>query len=209
MSAFEPEVESLRRLVRGVRGISLKPIGIGAVDAAVGATRAIAAARPARVIFVGTAGIYGRGKAATAAIGSVAVAGELFCVSMAALRGDGYLPGPMILRVETSPELRLALAAHVPGEAPPPGVACPMAITRSESLGLRIAAATGASLENLETFSVARAAKAAGVPFGAVLGIANRVAPIGHEQWLRHHREASRAACDLVARFLELAPAAS
>jgi nucleoside phosphorylase len=115
----------------------------------------------------------------------------------------------MVLRVETSPDLRLALAAHVPSEAPPPGVACPMAITRSEAMGLRIAAATGASLENLETFSVARAAKAAGVPFGAVLGIANRVAPIGHEQWLRHHREASRAACDLVARFLELTPAAA
>ena len=35
-------------------------VGIGPVDAAVGATRAIAAHGPERVIFVGTAGAYPR-----------------------------------------------------------------------------------------------------------------------------------------------------
>ena len=69
----------------------LRPVGIGPVEAAIGATAALVAHRPARVIFVGTAGVYPRGRH-TAALGSVAIAEELLLVSTAALRGDGYLP---------------------------------------------------------------------------------------------------------------------
>ena len=200
VSAFEPEIAPLRRLVAGRRGIVLEPIGIGAVDAAVGAAGAIARARPARVIFVGTAGIYGSTKEVPAAIGTAVVAGEIVCVSTSALKGEAYLPGPMVLRVSTSRSLRAALTD---GRAGRPGmVACPLAITRSAALGRRIAKATGAALENLEAFAVARAAAAAGIPFAAVLGVANRVGPLGHEEWQRHHRAASRAACELTARFL-------
>ena len=206
VSAFEPEIEPLRRLMRGARGIVLAPVGIGAIDAAVGAARAIAAARPTRVLFVGTAGIYSTAKAAGAAIGTAAVAGEIFCVSTAALKGEAYLPAPTILRSETSRRLREALLAGAPESTGLVAVACPLAITRSVALGRRIAAATGTTLENLEAFAVARAAAAAGVEFGAVLGVANRVAPTGHDEWRRHHRDASRAACHLVARWLDLAP---
>ena len=202
VSAFEPEIAPLRRLVPGKRGIVLEPIGIGAVDAAVGAAGGIARARPARVIFVGTAGIYGPAKEARAAIGTAVVAGEIVCVSTSALKGEAYLPGPMIMRVSTSPGLRAALTNGRAGRRPPGVVACPLAITRSAALGRRIAEATGAALENLEAFAVARAAAAAGLPFAAVLGVANRVGPQGHEEWQRHHRAASRAACQLIAQFL-------
>jgi nucleoside phosphorylase len=204
VSAFEPEIEPLRQLVQGWRGIALAPVGIGAVDAAIGATRAIARARPERVVFVGTCGIYGRKGDAAAAIGTAAVAGEIVCVSTAALKGEAYLPDATVVRAQTSRRLRATLAAGTPGD--PRGVACPLAITRSAALGRRIAAATGATLENLEAFAVARAAAAAGVEFAAVLGIANRVGPEGHDEWRRHHRAASRAACALVARFLDVAP---
>ena len=203
VSAFEPEIAPLRRLVPGRRGIVLEPIGIGAVDAAVGAAAAIARARPARVIFVGTAGIYGAAKEARAAIGTAVVAGEIVCVSTSALKGEAYLPGPMVLRVSTSRSLRAALTDGRAGRAAGLGVvACPLAITRSAALGRRIALSTGAALENLEAFAVARAAAAAGIPFAAVLGVANRVGPRGHEEWQRHHRAASRAACELTARRL-------
>ena len=89
---------------------SLATVGVGAVDAAVGAAAAIAAARPARVIFVGTAGAFPRGRATTA-IGTVAIARELCLVSTAALRGDGYLPEPIATRAATSATLSAALAA--------------------------------------------------------------------------------------------------
>lgn len=202
VSAFEPEITPLRRLVRGLRGIVLEPVGIGAIDAAVGAARAIARTRPARVIFVGTAGIYGREKEARRAIGTAVVAGELLCMSTAALKGEAYLPGPMVVQVPTSRSLQTALASGRAEQSR--DVACPLAITRSAALGRRIAEATGATLENLEAFAVARAATAAGVPFAAVLGVANRVGPTGHDEWQRHHRAASRAACELIARFLDV-----
>jgi nucleoside phosphorylase len=119
------------------------------------------------------------------------------CISTAALRGLGYVPEPQVMRATPSPALCRALGAG-PGLA----VACPVAITRSAALARRIASATGASLENLEAFAVARAAETAGVAFAAVLGIANRVGPTAHHEWLAHHREASQAAARVIHRFL-------
>jgi futalosine hydrolase len=206
LSAWEPEIATLRRLARAFdpERLALGTVGVGAVDAAVGAAAAIAAARPARVIFVGTAGAYPRGRA-TAAIGTVAIAGELALVSTAALRGDGYLPEPLTARTPIAATLAAALAACAPGKQPAPllGVACPIAVTRSATLGRHVAHATGAALENLEAFAVARAAAAAGIAdVAAVLGIANRVGPRGHQEWRAHHVAASRAACRLVWSFV-------
>lgn len=207
LSAWEPEIAPLRRLARGLdRGrLAMATAGVGAVDAAVGAAAAIAAARPARVIFVGTAGAYPRGRA-TAALGTVAVASELCLASTAALRGDGYLPPPEVLTTRTpaSEPLASALAACGPHKKALAvlGVACPLAITRSATLGRQLAHATGAALENMEAFAVARAAAAAGVDFAAVLGIANRVGPRGHQEWRAHHEAASHAACRVVWTFV-------
>jgi nucleoside phosphorylase len=202
VSAFEPEIAPLRALAAAARGVEMATVGVGAIDAGIGAARTIAGARAGRVIFVGTAGVYPRGRL-TAAIGTVALAGELHGVSTALLRGEGYLPEPVVVVAQTSDRLRAALAACARGPSRPADpVACPMAITRSAKLGRQIAAATGATMENLEAFAVARAAAAAGIEFAAVLGVANRVGPAGHREWREHHRAASLAACRLVARFL-------
>ncbi len=206
LAAWEPEIAPLRRLARAISParLALGTVGVGAVDAAIGAAAAIAAARPARVIFVGTAGAYPRGRA-TAAIGTAAIAGELSLVSTAALRGDGYLPEPLATRARTAGPLGAALAAGASGRKPIPilGVACPIAITRSATLGRQLAHASGAALENMEAFAVARAAAAAGIDdVTAVLGIANRVGPRGHQEWRAHHVAASRAACRVVWSFV-------
>ncbi len=197
VSAFEPEIAPLRRLMSGAPGVKLEAVGIGAVDAAAGAARAIAAARPERVLFVGTAGVYAQARRAWP-IGAAVVAGDIHCVSTAALAGDGYLPAPLVVRAAASPKLAAALAGATAQLA---AVACPLAITRSSGLARRIAAATGASLENLELFAVARAAELAGVELAAVLGVANRVGPAAHREWLANHRRASRAACTIIARW--------
>jgi nucleoside phosphorylase len=206
LAAWEPEIAPLRRLAQAVdpERLAMGTVGVGAIDAAIGAAAAIAAARPERVIFVGTAGAYPRGRA-TAAIGTVAIARELCLASTATLRGDGYLPGPLATSAPTSPALGAALAARARAKKPLPvlGVACPIAITRSATLGRHLAHATGAALENLEAFAVARAAAAVGVAaMTAVLGIANRVGPNGHREWRANHRAASRAACRVVWEFL-------
>jgi len=206
LAAWEPEIAPLRRLARAIdpARLALGTVGVGPVEAAVGAASAIAATRPARVIFVGTAGAYPRGRQ-TAAIGTAALAGELHLVSTAALRGDGYLPEPLVTRAGPPAALNDALGACGPGGRPLArlGVACPLAVTRSATLGRQIAHATGAGLENLEVFAVARAAAAAGVDaVTAVLGIANRVGPRGHQEWRAHHVAASRAACRAVWNYL-------
>lgn len=203
VSAFEPEIAPLRARVARWPRVTLLPVGIGAVDASAGAARAIADGRPERVIFVGTAGVYARGRAA-APLGTAVVPGEIVCVSTAALGGDGYLPEPMIVRAATSSALRTALAGQPADDAP--SVACPLAITRSARLARQIADATGAELENLELFAVARAAASVGLEFAAVLGVANRVGPTAHREWLANHRRASRAACTVVLRYLQQVP---
>jgi nucleoside phosphorylase len=214
LAAWEPEIAPLAELLRrGARrdrrpaGYAAVAVGVGPVEAAIGATRAIAAHTPRRVIFVGTAGAYERG-ASTPAIRSAAVVDDLSAVSTAALRGDAYLPEVQIRRAAASRPLCRALAAGLAAPAPVLGAACPVAVTRSAALGRRIARATGAALENLEAFAVARAAAAAGVPFGAVLGVANRVGPAGHREWRAHHPAASQAACAVIAALLRAAPRA-
>jgi purine-nucleoside phosphorylase len=204
VSAWEPELAPLRRLLRtapaAARGVALAPIGVGTVDAAVGAANAIARARPRRVIFVGTAGVYPGAAARAIAIGAAAIADELRLVSTATLRGEAYHPAPLVAAATSTPALRRALAATADGPAAV-NVACPLAITETAALARRIAA-TGAALENLEAFAVARASAAARLPFAAVLGVSNVVGPRAHAEWRANHQPASRAACHVVWSFL-------
>ncbi|MEP6653643.1 MAG: hypothetical protein ABJA82_09810 [Myxococcales bacterium] len=203
LSAFEPELAPLRAaLARGVfspGAVRCVPAGIGAVDAAIGAAREIGACRPRLVLFVGTAGSYG----ATAPVGAVVVGQRIVLASTAAARRDGYLPGPMSVAADTDSAVRQAL---LQSSAQSPlllgDVATPLAITSAARLGQLLARTTGAAVENLEAFAVARAAALAGIPFGAVLGVSNQVGPGAHAQWLRHRALATRAACRVVEDYL-------
>jgi nucleoside phosphorylase len=210
VSAWEPEIAPLGRLLRSAtmrpaaRPFQAMPVGVGAIDAAAGAMALLASVRPDHVIFIGTAGSYPRGRR-TVGLGEVVVATDLFWASTAVLRGDGYLPEPAVSRERASAELGSTLAGAGRKPALEAAVACPTAITRSATLGRHIAHATGAAVENLEAFAVARAVALSGIDdirFAAVLGIANRVGPSGHREWRAHHRAASHAACRLVAAFL-------
>lgn len=204
VSAWDPEIAPLRQMLRAnVRRWIATAVGVGPVDAAIGAARAIARWQPARIIFVGTAGAYPGRKTTDARIGTVAVAGELRAVSTAALRGEAYVAAPQTSRTRASARLTAQLLPRLPALPKRPStIACPMAITRSAALARRIARDTGATLENLEAFAVARAAAAAGVDFAAVLGVSNRVGPSGHDEWRVNHAAASRAACAVLAAHL-------
>jgi nucleoside phosphorylase len=81
-------------------------------------------------------------------------------------------------------------------------VACPLGITRALPVAQKLRKATGAALENLEAFAVARAAAHANVPFTAILGVANHVGPEGHVQWRQYGDRAAAAACAAVRKWL-------
>jgi len=201
VSAFAPEMAPLvawlgapaQRAMRS--GVICQPAGIGAVAAAAGAAEAIARARPRAVVFVGTAGSYGD----TPAIGAVAVARRIILAATAVLRGEAYLPGPMPHELTTDAGLRRALRrsrrTHVAD------IATTLGITRRRPLATRLSA-TGATVENLEAFAVGRAAARANVPFAAVLGIANRVGPRAHREWLANAGAATSGACAIVQAWL-------
>lgn len=203
VSAFAPELAPLRRShrrrTRRDADIVLIPVGIGAVDAAVGAARAIARLAPRQVLFVGTAGSYSD----TPAIGGVAIARRLLLASTAVARGDGYLPKPMVAEAGADPRLRRALRRAAGASAWLVDVATPLAITRTTGLARRILRETGAAVENLEAFAVARAAAAARIPFGAVLGISNRVGPRAHAEWRQHQERATAAASAVIDAYLK------
>jgi len=208
VSAFAPELAPLVRWLDSAaqrrlrRSVAYQPVGIGAVDAAAGAATALGRHAPSAIVFVGTAGSYGP----TPALGAVAVARTLHLASGSEVAGASYFPGPMVRRAVTDAALRRALMAAGEGAAAAGDVATPLGITSARRLAARLAASTGAAVENLEAFAVARAAAAAQVPFGAVLGIANRVGPAAHHQWLQHRGTATAAACALVAAWLEDRP---
>jgi nucleoside phosphorylase len=203
VSAFAPELGPLRQALKRSRlrasGVVSIPVGIGLVDAALGTARAIIRFRPRMILFVGTAGSYG----ATPSIGSVAIARRALLASAAVARGDGYLPARMASETVPDGGLRRALRQCAGAEATVADVATPIAITSSGALGRRLSAASHATVENLELFAVARAADTAAVPWGAVLGISNRVGPSAHADWRRHQERATDAACGVVQDFLE------
>jgi nucleoside phosphorylase len=200
-AAWQPELRGLGRRLGDARGgpVERVVVGVGPVEAALGTARALQARRPRALILVGTAGVY-RTAVRRPAIGQVVVARRLRFVSVGTARALAYFPGPMPLAVQSDAGLR-AMLARAAG-APLADVACPPAITRSTAAAAAVAATSRATVENLEAFAVARAAAEWGVPFAAVLGVANEVGPRAHAQWTAHGAEAAAAACAAVRAWL-------
>lgn len=167
-------------------------VGIGPVLAAAGATRFLAAEPPEAVLLIGTCGAYPGG----AAIGDVVVASQVGFASGVAALGLGYVPRPppplacaphLVARFDGAP----VRTARV--------LTCP-AVSTDPDLVERVG--DGWDAEHLEAYAVAMACHAAGVPFVAVLGIANIVGPNAHVEWLTHREAAQDAVRDVVRAML-------
>lgn len=163
------------------------PVGIGPVVAAASTARILAEREPAAVLLIGTCGAYpGRG-----AIGDVVVSERVGFGSGIAALGLGYVPRPPS-PLHCDPELIAAFGARRAS------VLTASAVSTDPDLVERLG--DGWDVEHMEAFGVAWACKEAGVPFVAVLGIANIVGPDAHVEWLTHReaaqdvaREAARA----------------
>jgi nucleoside phosphorylase len=192
LSAWEPELVELRRLLKmEAQGptIIAAPVGVGLVEAALGATLAIAREQPDAVLFVGTAGQY-QGRLRGLDLGDVVAASRLRLWSAEVAAGHAYFPAPLPAMLKTPPALcRLAVAQGLALA----DVACPVAIsTRARTAR---AQEDFPDAENLEAFAVARAVAIQDLPFIAILGLSNLVGPAAHAQWKQHARTAAAAAC--------------
>jgi futalosine hydrolase len=204
VSAWRPELAELRRLLPRLpapvcRRLALGTVGVGLVEAALGASRLLAALRPRAVILVGTAGLY-PGSSKSLRIGDTLVVGKMALLSDLEAGHHARLPEVMPRRETATPSLGKAIrqAARLPSE----NVACPLAITGSAAAAIFAGKKSGCALENLEAFSVARAAASLKIPFAAVLGIANHVGLAAHREWKHNAAAAAASACRAVVEYL-------
>jgi nucleoside phosphorylase len=202
-AAWQPELRhwqaALARAPELARRAVARAVGVGLVEAALGAARAIAEEQPSAVVFVGTAGAY-PAVARRLAVGEAACVRRVFLMSHAVLREDGYFPRPLPTELVTDPALRDAISAA--SALSWADLACPLAITTSPALARRAARGGQRTLENLEGFAVGRAAAAAALPFAAVVGVSNAVGKDAHQEWRRWAAPAAAAACAAVIAWL-------
>jgi futalosine hydrolase len=204
VSAFHPELAPLRATLGeslagrvGVVQVVAKAVGIGLANAAVGLASRIAEAAPAACVFTGTCGAY---PSSGVAIGSVVVARRVRLVDPAAVERRAAFPDPMTLALDADAATAQAIAGH---GARAVSVANTLAITTDDALAARIGESAGCEVEHLEAFAVATACAAFGVPFAAVLGVANVVGSRARDEWRAHHKSASEAAVRVVVAWLQ------
>lgn len=213
LAAFEPELAVLRAAlgdgstaVVGGATVACRVAGIGLPAAAAGAATLVGELDPRAVVLVGTCGAY---RSAHLAMGDVIVPRHLRLVDPASLDGETEFPPPMAIAREADASLTRGLEAgggstpaREPREPRERCVATTLAITVDDARAARIAERAGADLEHLETHGVALACAARGVPFAAVLAVANFVGSSGRAEWQAHHRSAEAAAGEWVLRWL-------
>ncbi|MEY2986836.1 MAG: hypothetical protein RJB13_357 [Pseudomonadota bacterium] len=160
--------------------------GVGSVCGAAQVARVLALTQasdghPEAVFFAATAGAY----SSALGLGTAHVCSEAVWTDGDLQSKSTYLPSAH------QGIVRSQAALSTSGEQ---GVVCVSTpgITTDESLAQSLA--HWGELENLELYGVAEAARMAGVAWGAVLGVSNRVGPNSHSEWKEHHLEASLAA---------------
>lgn len=208
VSAWPPELRYLRRNLSTLptalrRTVALGSIGVGLVEAGIGASRLLAAVGPRAVILVGTAGIY-PGAAADFALGTALVADEIALVPEILPGRHAYLPEIVPSRERPTPKLTAALREA--GALASASVANPLAITATRKAASFAVQRSRCVLENLEAFALARAAASAKLPYAVVLGVANQVGPSAHVEWTRNAAAAAAAACEAVLALLRAQP---
>ncbi len=177
--------------------------GIGPVAAAATAAAVLAERRPSAVVLIGTCGAYRSGPP----IGTVVVADRVGLSFGVAAMGLGYVPASPPRWPNSAPPAPIACATDLVAGVVGPrlSVLTCGAVTTDPVLADRLS--DGWACEHLEAFGVAFACQAAGVPFAAVLGVANVVGPDAHVEWLTH-RETAQAATRAAIRPLLGTPVA-
>jgi nucleoside phosphorylase len=191
VGAWAPELDGLDG-----HGLELRELGVGLVDASLGAAHAIAETRPDLVILVGTAG----------ALPNVPLGPPLVVVARSAklvVRELEYAPAPMALVADADVELSSRLAARL--GVPLVDVASPVGVTSSDREAARLAEA-GAEIEQLECFALFRAAARARVPAVAIFAIANRVGESAATEWKANRVRAEAAAKEALLRAITAVP---
>ncbi|MGF1464630.1 MAG: hypothetical protein ACFCGT_00725 [Sandaracinaceae bacterium] len=207
VAAHAPEMAGLRvhlsdRLAGRIRGLEVrgKAVGIGLAAAGPATARALLSADPRALILIGSCGVYPG--LPHYRPHDVLVASRVRLLSHAVTAERSAFPAPMQTSVETDRLLTAGLS-QPGGRVFVAPVANPLARTTDDTLAAAIHPATHCEGENLEAFAVAMAARAAGVPFAAVFGVANLVGSTGDHDWRQFQREAVNRAAEVLTAWLQ------
>jgi nucleoside phosphorylase len=203
LAAFHPELAPLEaalgRAMRaqvGGRDVAARVVGIGLPMAAAGTATQLLEMQPRSVILLGTCGAYAGSGIAP---GEVVSARRVRLVSHSVARGVAQFPDPMSLLARSDSGTCDAL---VRAGARVADVATTLAITVDDVAAALVARASDSQVEHLEAYGVAAACSARGVPFAAVLGVANTVGARARDEWRANHRPSAAAAVDTVLRYV-------
>ncbi|MBZ0119849.1 MAG: hypothetical protein K8H88_22870 [Sandaracinaceae bacterium] len=207
VAAHAPEMAGLRpylsdNLIGAIRGIRVhgKAVGIGMGVAGPATARGLVAIQPRAVILIGSCGVYpGLPQYRPH---DVIVSGRVQLVSHAVNAGRSEFPAPMQTQVECNALLAAGLASGG-GRVFVAPIANTLARTVDDVVAASVHPATGCDAENLEAFSVAMAAKAAEIPFAAVLGVSNIVGSTGAHDWRQFQRASVNAAADVIVTWIQ------
>lgn len=182
-AAFPPEIDTLQARM-GPR-IQTATLGVGLVSAAASLGQVLAGQAVTRILFTGTCGALSLDELP---IGAIVRARTVHLGDLGILSGDSFLPEVMPRQVTPARFLESAKGA-VDFD-----VFCPLSITQTEN-GARLLQRKFPQgvVENLECFAVAQLATEQKIPCEIILGVSNQIGPNGHREWLKNHREVSRA----------------
>lgn len=209
VAAWAPELERFRSLsAGGDRGpgpsarlgkfssARTAVVGVGLVEASAGMASLlseVAGLKPAAVVLIGTCGaLPGSGLP----VGEVVSVARGRVVDAGVLSGRAELPSPMPAVVDADGTLLSRFAPWLPTPAARGLTALTtLGITTDDTLAAELA--PHGAIEHLEVFAVARACACAGVPWCALLGVANPVGAAGRAAWRANHVRASARAAEV------------
>jgi nucleoside phosphorylase len=177
--------------------------GVGLIDAAVGTTRLVIEHHPEAVIFAGTCGAHSKGGFA---IEDVVIATEVRLgsgdVAQGAMRIPTLLPSNLTCDEELSKMVLSSAYSRGWERAVRRGtVSCTFGITETDELAASLFAHDRSDCENLEAFSVLRAAGS--IPIAVVLGVTNMVGAGGGRDWNANYRKMMVAVGELSAAAVQ------
>jgi hypothetical protein len=206
---FAAEMERAAAFPDGIPDdICAELTGVGLVDAAVGAARLIEQHKPEAVIFAGTCGAHQQSRFA---IGDILIATEAALCSGDVVRAWMRFPGLLSTRLTTDQALSKIIIGRwyhtrCQAEVQRGTVSCTMGVTEDEALAQSLYEHDRTDAENLELFSVLRAAGS--IPTAAALGVTNVVGPNGGRNWKANYEGSmlaiGRLAAAAVYRYREI-----
>lgn len=179
---FSSKIERDAAFPDGIpEGLHVGITGVGLVDAGVMTVELIRQFEPSQVVYLGTCGAY---PGSEIGIGDIVAVERVRLGSGDTACGTMRIPKLLPAELNASPELTQDVVETATGLLiRAVSVLCTLGITESDELAETLAAL--ADVENLEVFSVFRAAGL--VPTAAVLGVTNMVGEGGGKDWAANY----------------------